>query len=106
MILNSWLGYALILTAGIRFLSSRYIYGLRRFKGPLLASFTDFWRFFYHIRNTKLPFRDVHDRYGDIVRIGPNALSFGDPQAIRDIFGAGMNWDKVSKRLPSTAGNL
>ena len=95
MALRSWLGLALIVTVGIRFLSFRYIYGLRRFKGPLLASFTDAWRFVYHCRNTGIPFRDLHDRFGDVVRVGPNVLSFRDPQAIRDIFGAGKNWDKV-----------
>lgn len=94
MTLRSWLGLALIVTVGIRFLSFRYIYGLRRFKGPLLASFTDAWRFVYHCRNTGIPFRDLHDRFGDVVRVGPNVLSFRDPQAIRDIFGAGKNWDK------------
>ena len=92
---RSWLVLALIVTVGLRILSFRYIYGLRRFKGPLLASFTDAWRLFYHYRNTGIPFKDLHDRYGDVVRIGPNVLSFRDPQAIRDIFGVGKNWDKV-----------
>lgn len=96
MSFSLWLGFALVVTVGTRFLSSRYIYGLRRFNGPFLASFTNAWRFCYNWRNTKVPYKDLHDRYGDIVRIGPNALSFRDPQAIRDIYGAGKNWDKVS----------
>lgn len=94
MSFSLWLGFALVVTVGTRFLSSRYIYGLRRFNGPFLASFTNAWRFCYNWRNTKVPYKDLHDRYGDIVRIGPNALSFRDPQAIRDIYGAGKNWDK------------
>lgn len=92
---RSWLVLALFVALAIRFLSFRYIYGLRRFNGPLLASFTNAWRFLYCWRNTEIPLRDVHDRYGDIARVGPNALSFRDPQAIRDIFGAGKNWAKV-----------
>ena len=95
MTLHLWFGIALIVTLGIRFLSFRYIYGLRRFNGPLLASFTDAWRFLYHVRKQGVPFRDLHDHYGDIVRVGPNVLSFRDPQAVRDIFGAGLNWGKV-----------
>ena len=94
MIMPSWLGLALIVAAGIRFLSFRYTYGLRRFKGPLLASFTNAWRALYHCRNTGIPFKDVHDRFGDIVRVGPNVLSFRDAQAIRDIYGPGKNWEK------------
>lgn len=95
MTFRSWLGLALFVTVAIRFLSFRYTYGLRRFKGPLLASFTNAWKMFYCWRNTEIPLRDLHDRYGDVVRTGPNALSFRDPQAIRDIFGAGKNWAKV-----------
>lgn len=95
MALHSWLGLALITILAIRFLSFRYTYGLRHFNGPLLASFTDAWRLFYNYRNIGIPFRDLHDRWGEVVRVGPNALSFQDPQAIRDIFGAGKNWDKV-----------
>ena len=95
MTFHYWLGLALSVAIAIRILSFRYIYGLQRFKGPLLASFTNAWRLLYCWRNTKIPLRDLHDRYGDIVRVGPNALSFRDPQAIRDIFGAGKNWNKV-----------
>lgn len=95
MTLRSWLGLVLIVTVVVRILSYRYVYGLQRFKGPALASFTDAWRFFYHCRNKGIPYRDLHDCFGEIVRAGPNVLSFRSPQAIRDIFGAGMNWDKV-----------
>ncbi|KAM0804317.1 cytochrome P450 oxidoreductase [Usnea florida] len=94
MALHSWLGLGLIVMLVIRSLSFRYTYGLRRFNGPLLASFTDAWRLFYNYRNTGIPFRDLHDRWGKVVRVGPNALSFQDPQAMRDIFGAGKNWNK------------
>ena len=91
----SSLGLALITMLAIRILSFRYTYGLRHFKGPVLASFTDAWRFFYNYRAIGKPYIDLHDRWGDVVRVGPNALSFRDPQAISDIFGAGKNWIKV-----------
>ena len=90
-----WLGIALFAGA-IRFLSYRYTYGLRRFNGPLLASFTNIWKLLYFWRNQEIPLRNLHDHYGDVMRIGPNTLSFRNPQAIRDIFGAGKNWAKVS----------
>lgn len=93
--LHPWLGLAFIVILVIRLVSFRYSYGLRRFNGPLLASFTDAWRSFYNYRTTGVPFKDVHDRWGKVVRVGPNVLSFQDPQAMRDIFGAGKNWNKV-----------
>lgn len=40
----------------------------------------------------------LHQDLGDVVRLGPNALSFADPQAIKDIYG-------LSKRLPKV-GNI
>ena len=79
----------------IPLISFRYCSGIQKFRGPFLASFTDLWRFIHAYRGTLFPLRDLHDTYGDVVRVGPHALSFRDPQAIRDIFGAGKNWDKV-----------
>ncbi|KAL9069682.1 MAG: hypothetical protein Q9161_005383 [Pseudevernia consocians] len=37
---------------------------------------------------------DVHEKHGDIVRMGPNLISFAKPEAIKDIYGAGKAWDK------------
>lgn len=42
------------------------------------------------------PMVDMHEKYGSVVRMGPNVLSFGQPQAIRDIYGPGKNFIKVS----------
>ena len=37
----------------------------------------------------------MHEKYGDVVRIGPNVLSFRQPQAIKDIYGPGKQFKKV-----------
>ena len=94
-----------LLAVLIPLISFRYSYGIQKFRGPFLASFTDLWRLIHAYRGTLFPLRDLHDTYGDVVRIGPRALSFRDPRAIRDIFGAGKNWEKVrfTRRL-SCAG--
>lgn len=84
-----------LLAVLIPLISFRYAYGIHKFRGPFLASFTDLWRFIHAYHGTLFPLRDLHDTYGDVMRIGPRALSFRDPRAIRDIFGAGKNWDKV-----------
>jgi hypothetical protein len=69
-------------------LRTRYSRGLNKFNGPFLASITDFWKVWYAYTGVqKQPYVDIHRKYGDVVRIGPNELSFGDPQAIRDIYG-------------------
>lgn len=78
-----------------RLITFCYTYGINKFRGPILASFTGFWRAAHVYRGTLSPLRDLHDKYGDVIRIGPCALSFRDPRANKDIFGAGKNWEKV-----------
>ena len=62
--------------------------GLQKYDGPVLAALTDWWRVFNvrtgasHETQIKL-----HERYGDIVRLGPNLLSFSNPNALSDIYG-------------------
>ena len=76
---------------------NRYQKGLNRFPGPLLASLTNWWRFYDaarwqpHITQLRL-----HDKYGDIVRLGPNCLSVADPKALRTIYGLKNGFTKVS----------
>ena len=80
-------------------LYSRYVTwsGLRKFNGPFLASFTDFWRFcYYWVSLEKVPALKLHEKYGDVVRFGPNCLSFAQPEAIKDIYDPGRNFSKVS----------
>ncbi|KAJ9603325.1 hypothetical protein H2200_012103 [Cladophialophora chaetospira] len=64
--------------------------GLNKFPGPFFASLTDLWKVLYARNNSvkeNSVYIDVHEKYGDVVRIGPNELSFADPQAIFDIYG-------------------
>ncbi|KIY00905.1 uncharacterized protein Z520_03571 [Fonsecaea multimorphosa CBS 102226] len=51
--------------------------------GPLLASFTSLWRFFVtEYGGFTQPLKELHDKYGPLVRIGPNTVSVADPAAI------------------------
>lgn len=72
--------------------------GLNKFPGPFLASLTDFWKVLYARKNSTKEnsvYVDLHEDYGDVVRIGPNGLSFADPQAIMDIYGTKGGDQKV-----------
>ncbi|CAH0056895.1 unnamed protein product [Clonostachys solani] len=62
--------------------------GLNKYPGPVLASLTDWWRF--HTvwrRKAHYSYLKLHNELGDIVRLGPNCLSFAHPQAIKSIYG-------------------
>lgn len=60
---------------------------LKNVPGPFLASFTDVWRAYAHnfgsLSNTLL---QLHEKYGPLVRIGPNSVSVSDPAAVRVIY--------------------
>ena len=74
----------------------RYQKGLSKYPGPLIASFSNYWRVIdVWKRDTHITFRKLHQQYGDIVRVAPNVLSFGNPAAISDIYGLNKGFTKV-----------
>ncbi|RYP50508.1 hypothetical protein DL768_004013 [Monosporascus sp. mg162] len=79
--------------AGILALVGKYVYllyfhPLSKYPGPKLAAVSELW---YVLAWTSGRYSfvmyDVHAKYGDRVRIGPNKLSLATPQAFRDIYG-------------------
>lgn len=77
------------------FVSNKYRYGLNKYPGPWLAAYTDWWRFFDNVgQKSEKTFIDLHRKYGDIVRIGPNVLSFADPRALKTIYGLNKGFVK------------
>lgn len=94
MVSNLWiLGIVLL---GFQLLRIRWSRGLNQFDGPFLASFTNLWKVWYAFHSSQQHiYVDIHRKYGDIVRIGPNTLSFADAQAIYDIYGPKRTPQKV-----------
>ncbi|KAI9662210.1 MAG: hypothetical protein M1821_008376 [Bathelium mastoideum] len=60
---------------------------LNKFPGPLVAKFTDFWRFVdvWNGLHHKTLIR-LHQQHGKIVQIGPNLLDLSDPAWIKIIY--------------------
>lgn len=89
-----------------------YLHPLRNFPGPLLARGTAFWRF-KRLFSGNLPqaVREVHEKYGPVVRIAPYELAFTDSQAWKDIYGHHGSYEmakddkfyrQMSNRIPDT----
>ncbi|KAL3455413.1 hypothetical protein BJX64DRAFT_282096 [Aspergillus heterothallicus] len=75
--------------------------GLWRYPGPVLAKFTDIWRFLdVHRRRPDITHNALHKKYGDIVRLGPNTLSFASPSAIKVIYGTSYLTTQKSEFYP------
>ena len=39
---------------------------------------------------------DLHRKYGSVVRLGPNVLSFSEPEAVKDIYATKKHYMKVA----------
>lgn len=73
--------------------------GIRQVPGPWLAKFTIFYRISLVSKgNGVQEYRRLHEKYGDIVRVGPYHVSVNDPQAIQQIYGISSKFRKVRMR--------
>ena len=77
-------------------LSNRYHNGLNKYPGPFLASITNWWRFWVvYKKRPELEHIRLHEQHGDVVRLGPNNLSFSNPKALKTIYGLNKGFTKV-----------
>ena len=83
-------------------INNRFHHGLNIYPGPFLASITDWWRFWIvYNRRPEVEHIKLHAKHGDIVRLGPNSLSFADPKALKSIYGLNKGFTKVCTQLPN-----
>ncbi|KAF1958297.1 pisatin demethylase [Byssothecium circinans] len=76
-------------------LNNKFWKGLNRYPGPWLAGYTNWWRFWdVWGRKHQWTVIKLHREHGDIVRLGPNVLSFADPRAIKVIYGLNKGMTK------------
>lgn len=95
-VFQHWLT-VLVIGVAAWLLRNRYHNGLDKYPGPFMASLTDWWRFVdvWNRRPEKTHIM-LHEKHGDVVRLGPNTLSFADPAALKAIYGLNKGYVKVS----------
>ena len=99
LVFERWLA-ALIIVIAAWATNNRFNHGLQKYPGPLLASLTDWWRFFdVYGRRPDLTHQRLHKKHGDVVRLGPNSLSFADPKALKVIYGLNKGFKKVRSQF-------
>ncbi|KAI0795685.1 cytochrome P450 [Abortiporus biennis] len=88
-ILTYLIYHTTILTCVVSYRLSPY-HPLATYPGPLLAKISQLW-FTYHGYSGRqhLVIQALHNKLGDVVRIGPNELSIRDPSAITPLLGPG-----------------
>lgn len=77
-------------------LNNKFWKGLNRYPGHWAAGYSNWWRFLdVRKRSHQWTQISLHKKYGDVVRLGPNVLSFADPRAIKAIYGLNKGVYKV-----------
>jgi len=75
-----------------------YFHPLAGFPGPRFSAFTRLpHNFAVWTGRTHKYTLALHDKYGDVVRVGPDELSFVNPDAWRDIYSQGRGYDKAAQ---------
>ena len=69
---------------------------LRSIPGPVFAGVSGLWRgYVQNFAGYRQTLSELHQRHGQVVRIGPNVVSVCDPVAIARIYGVDIDWKKV-----------
>lgn len=79
---------AIVLYTISLYIYNAYFHPLHLYPGPKLWAASTLPKTFHNLRGV-LPFaiKNLHDTYGDVVRIGPDELSYISGQAWEDIYG-------------------
>jgi hypothetical protein len=81
------------------YLRVAYAPGLRSIPGPTAARFTRLHRLFSvasgQIQQKE---RELHKKYGPIVRMGPNYVSIADPAGVPELYGFNAKYLKVAAK--------
>lgn len=87
------IGVALAVLLASTVIYRLFFHPLASVPGPFLAKLTSawlayaYWRQDWHTRAIEL-----HKQYGPVIRIAPNAVDVGDPEAVKIIYGNAICW--------------
>ncbi|KAK6067808.1 cytochrome P450 (isotrichodermin C-15 hydroxylase) [Seiridium cupressi] len=78
-----------------------YLHPLRNFPGPVTSRASRIpWAYLHATGVQFLWTQKLHDKYGPVVRIGPNHLSFTDADAWKDIYGHRLGVESSMQEMP------
>ena len=71
---------------------------VRSFPGHWASGYSNIWRLWVNFKqNAQVTHIDLHEKYGSVVRMGPNIVSVNDPAAVKEAFRLRDPWLKVSQ---------
>lgn len=87
---------ALVAAQILLIITQTYVSPLRSVNGPFLARFTKLWYFSRVARGSfEVENIELHQRYGPVVRLGPNMYSIDDPEVIKAVYGISSKFPKA-----------
>ncbi|KAL6703106.1 hypothetical protein ACN47E_010243 [Coniothyrium glycines] len=88
------------------FLHGLFVSPTKNIPGPLLARFTRWYEYCAVLRGkSNLEYLQLHDKFGPVVRMGPNRYSFSDPSDVKIIYELGGKFIKSEFYHPLMAPN-
>ncbi|KAL3490336.1 cytochrome P450 [Aspergillus germanicus] len=76
-----------LLTTAFLALYNLFLHPLRQYPGPFLARVSGLWGFYLNLHGRRAhEIVKAHQRYGHVVRVAPNLLSFSNPEVVREIY--------------------
>ncbi|XXH02093.1 hypothetical protein Hte_008459 [Hypoxylon texense] len=73
-----------------------FFHPLAKYPGPFIAKITDAYQLYHAWKGDRhLEFWRLHERYGKVVRFGPNSVSFNSSTALKEIYGFKSNVRKA-----------
>ncbi|PYH91815.1 cytochrome P450 family protein [Aspergillus ellipticus CBS 707.79] len=86
----------LALSTGAYVIYQCFLSPLAKIPGPFWAKLTYWYQVYYAIQgNSHRDFVTLHEKYGPVVRVGPNDVSVADPVAFREIYKPGGGFNKA-----------
>ncbi|KAI1380472.1 cytochrome P450 [Hypoxylon crocopeplum] len=77
-----------VLYTGSHIIYNLYLHPLSKYPGPLLGRSTLLWRFYHSVAGRfHRRVDEQHKKYGPVVRLAPNELSFASIESWKDIYG-------------------
>lgn len=85
---------------------NKYGGGLGHIPGPWLASCSNWWRLFLTWgRRPERTHIKLHEKYGQLVRLGPRNVIVSDPEAVKIIYGLKTGFIKVCNHRTSLSSS-
>lgn len=75
---------------------TRNYYKLAQIPGPFVAKFSDVWRVWHACTGQTTKESKLHDKYGPLLRMGPNHVAVSDARSLSAIYGLKPVFNKVS----------